>query len=93
MERANHGFRRGGPEVSLRCSFCVPLIRALADARLATEESCLRCLSLPELRWRAERMRGQLEPSFTTSARNMRGRTSTALPYVRALDEALKEAV
>src|SRR5690349_2699359 len=68
------------------------LVRALSDARLATEESCPPYLSLPILRWRAERIERAARVFIHDLRATCGGRTSTALPYVPALDDALKEA-
>jgi hypothetical protein len=73
--------------VSLRSSFCVPLIRALSQQR---SRAC-RVYLYQYIVGAQSALRGQLEPHSRPPRATCGG--GLPLPYVRALDEALKEAV
>jgi hypothetical protein len=65
--------------VSLRPSFCVPLIRALAMRGSQQRNRTCRVYPYQYFVGAQSALRTQLEPSFTTPARDIRRRTSTAL--------------
>ena len=78
--------------MSLGSSFCVPLIRALSDARGSQQRSrSFRVYPYQYFAGAQSALRGPAR-AFIHDLR-ARHAGGPPLPYVRALDEALKEAV